>query len=56
MGYTTKYKCTDFDEEKLKLKKALRDGHGSPRMTAIRKKYRDSVLSSSSTLTALTRL
>ncbi len=56
MAYVTKYKCTDFEQEKLKLKKALRDGHGNPKMVAIRKKYRDTALSNSNTLTALTRL
>lgn len=56
MTFNTKYRCSEFHEEKLKLKKALRTGHGSPKVTAIRRKHRDGALSNPTTLTTLARL
>lgn len=56
MAYNTKYRLRDFHQEKLKLKCAAKEGHNSPRATALRKKYRDTILSNSTAISALDRL
>ena len=56
MAYHSKYRVSEIQDTKLKLKKAVQEGHNSPKTTAIRKKYRGTVLSNVATVRALDRL
>ncbi|XP_064383384.1 G2/mitotic-specific cyclin-B-like [Halichondria panicea] len=56
MAYNTKYRIADFQSEKLKLKRSLREGHSNPKIKTVREKFTSSVLASATTRMALNRI